>query len=118
MGLGRRPTEMYGNPRLPRRPPRIWGWVFDAAASRRLDAFRTRSETPRRQTAVAEKIPRGHPIPDEDGGHPVPIEHPQPDLHTLAETDHSAPSPAPQRCQIRRPGGILAMRSGLVPTTA
>ena len=59
----------------------------------RLDAFRTRSETPRRQTAVAEKIPRGHPIPDEDGGHPVPIEHPQPDLQALAETEQSAPSP-------------------------
>jgi hypothetical protein len=90
----------------------------------RRDSSRRFSD-PVRNTAKADRrcLENSHlpSNPGEDGGRlqkVVPIEHPQPDLQALAETEQSATSPAPQRGRIQRPGGILAMRGGPVPIAA
>jgi hypothetical protein len=89
----------------------------------RRDSSRRFSD-PVRNTAKADRrCPENSPIchpshPRMVAPQNVVPNRPQPDLHTLPETEQSAPSPAPQRSRIRRPGGILAMRSGPLPIAA
>jgi len=43
MGPGGGPTEMHENPHISRPLPRIWGWVFEAAASTLVSTHSPRS---------------------------------------------------------------------------